>query len=492
MLKVFESLKKKDENAINEYALSSDVLMEMAAKGVAEKIIEIAYSNEPFYQDLLDGFFYNIAYKKTVIIVCGPSDNGGDGLALSRLLQDYFCIITVLPYLPKSQMCILQKKRLDLLSIDVNEGMACHEVLKNKTADILVDAVFGTGFAGDMRKEYQDLLEEMNQLKALKIALDVPSGLDILGVPSSCFRADITICIGALRTQLYSSLAKDYIGHIVLKRLPLPVKKYEADADIFLLEKSDMHLPYRKVHNVNKGSFGSVAVMQGERKGASQLVAKAALTFGAGLVTLVGKDVSIFMPDLMESQDIPDGITCIAMGSGAGRENKWLLDKFLLYVEAHSDVSLVLDADICYYDEVASLLRENRHMVCTPHPKEFQSLLRIAMGMELSIEEIRRDKLALMRAFCKKHPHAVLLLKDSNSFIGYGKTIFINDKGSPALAKAGTGDVLTGLIASLLSQGYEPLQSTITASLSHALVASAEPESYSLLASTLIEKIACM
>ena len=486
MLKVFERLNSKDVRAVNEYNLSSSVLMEIAAKGVAEKILELSYGEEPFYQTLLDGFVSSIPNKKTIMIVCGSSDNGGDGLALSRLLQDYFDVITVLPYPAKSEMCVIQKKRLEALGIEVREEIESGD----RAPDILVDAVFGTGFTGEMREEYQPLLQKMNQIEALKIALDVPSGLDILGKPSSyCFMADVTICIGALRVQLYSSLAKDYVGTIILKRLPLPITKYEEDTDIFLLENSDMKLPFRTVQNVNKGTFGHVAVVQGEKRGAAQLVANAALHFGAGLVTVVGKSILNSTPDLMESVHIPKNSNCIAIGSGLGRENQDVFNDFLVHITEHPDIALVLDADIFYYSELPSILQQHRRIVCTPHPKEFQSLLKFAMNIHISIEEIRWKKLELMRAFCQQYPNVVLFLKDCNTFIANDHSIFVNDKGSPSLAKAGTGDVLTGLISSLLAQGYASLQASITASLAHALTSQYEASTYSLTASDLINRL---
>ena len=488
MLKVFEQLKQNDEKAVKEYDLPSALLMEIAAKGVAEKLIELSYGKEPFYQNLLDGISSFIPNKKTILLVCGSSDNGGDGLALSRIIQDYFNVITVLPYPPKSEMCVIQEKRLKLLGIEVKNKL---DESSMERCDILLDAMFGTGFRGEMKAEYLSLLQNMNETKALKIALDVPSGLDILGVPAvNCFKADFTICIGALRAQLYSSLAKDYVGCIILKRLPLPIAKYEEDSSLFLLEENDMKLPFRNVQNVNKGTFGHVAVLQGEKKGAAQLVATAALKFGAGLVTLVGDCVHNSSPDIMESFDIPQNTTCIAIGSGLGKDNLVAFNKFLTHITEHSEISFVLDADIFYYDEIVLILKQKRRMVCTPHPKEFQSLLKIALGVELPIEEIRVRKLELMRTFCKQYPYVVLLLKDCNTFIGSDKNIFINSKGSPSLAKAGTGDVLAGFVVALLSQGYDALSSCITASMAHALASSTASSSYSLTASELIEKIA--
>ena len=112
------------------------------------------------------------------------------------------------------------------------------------------------------------------------------------------------------------------------------------------------------------------------------------------------------------------------------------------------------------------------------------------MKIELSIEEIRKRKLELIRIFCRRYENVVLIVKDCNSCIGCNRNIFVNSEGSPALAKAGTGDVLAGLVAALLSQGYSALQACITASLAHAFAGKNIPNNYSLTASELIEKVA--
>ena len=493
MLNVFESLQEKDKEVINKYKIDSNVLMEIAAKGASEKIIEIAYKRETFYKELRKGFLQEIIAKKTIQIICGSSDNGGDGLAISRMLQDYFIVKTVMPKSPKSPMCIVQKERLDLLGIAVRQTI-------DDECDILVDALFGTGFRGEPRKEDALLLQKMNAVKAVKIALDVPSGIDILGVPacfhgiSSTFRADATICIGALRSHLYSSFAKDYVGKIYLTRLPLPTKIYEGHSNIFLLQKKDAKLPQRKEKNVNKGTFGHVAVIEGEKKGAAQLVANATLHFGAGLITIISNDNTPPKPDFMISSSIPSNTECLAIGPGLGKSNTEFLARHLPYILEHKDIKLVVDADMFYYKEISVILGQKRPIVLTPHPKEFASLLRICMRLDLSIEEIRKEKIELIRAFSSRYKHVVLLLKDANTFIAKDNTIFINSLGSPSLAKAGTGDVLTGLIAATLSQCpllyNTPLECAITASLSHALASQKFKNNYALTASSLIKKIA--
>ncbi len=483
MLKIFNSLKEKDEKAINNYKLDSSILMEIAARGLKEKIVEIAYKNEKFYRLYKKGFCYNIPQKKTIQIVCGTSDNGGDGLVLSRILQDEFNVITSLPFSPKSYMCKLQKERLDLLGIKVQENVT-------NECDILVDALFGTGFKGEVKSEYVPILKKMNEIKAYKIALDVPSALDIEGVPQQeCFRADKTISIGALRYQLFSSLAKDYVGSINLVRLPLPNAKYEEETNMFFLQKEDIKMPHRKLQNVNKGTFGHIAIIQGEKAGASQLVAGAALAFGAGLVTICGENAIFTKPDYMVSKEIPENINCIAIGQGLGRLQQQVFNTFLQFFIKHKEISLVLDADVFFYREISFILENAKNVVLTPHPKEFCVLLKNTIGIQTDVENVRKEKRHFMNVFCNKYPNTILLLKDCNTFIGKENNIYINAFGSSSLAKGGTGDVLTGLIASLLAQGYSPLNAAIVASMSHAIASHKIKNDYALTATSLIKSI---
>ena len=483
MLKVFEQLKTHDEKAINLYHCDSNILMEEAGSALAQVIREIAYNNEDFYQDYKKGFLQEVPRKKTIQIICGSSDNGGDGLVLARVLQDDFNVITVLPFPPKSKMCRLQKERLELLGIKTQYHI-------EETCDILVDSLFGTGFKGNVRSEFLPILKQMNEIKAYKIACDVPSGLDMQGIPKEeCFNADLTVCIGALRTQLFSSFAKDYVGQIILKRLPLPTSKYEGETNLFLLQKEDARIPYRNKQNMNKGSFGHVCIVSGEKKGASQLAAFSSLIFGAGLVTISGDDVPFTKADFMHSNKIIKEASSIAIGQGLGKENWEVFNEFASFISQSPTTPLVLDADILSYKKIGYILEIASTIVLTPHPKEFKNLLENTMNLSLSVDEIRKNKIAIMQEFCVKYPNVILLLKDCNTFICLKEKIYINALGSVSLSKGGTGDVLTGLIASCLAQGYSSLDATITSSIAHAIASHNFKNNYSLTASTLIEEI---
>jgi hydroxyethylthiazole kinase-like uncharacterized protein yjeF len=146
----------------------------------------------------------------------------------------------------------------------------------------------------------------------------------------------------------------------------------------------------------------------------------------------------------------------------------------------------VIDADMFYKKEIINCL--DKKVVLTPHPKEFSSLLKILNLGEYSVSEIQANRFELALKFSEIYPNVVLLLKGVNTIIAYKKQLYINPFGSPALSKGGSGDVLAGMIGSLISQGYHPLKATITASLAHAFAGDIEPN-YNLTPMKLIENL---
>jgi hydroxyethylthiazole kinase-like uncharacterized protein yjeF len=134
---------------------------------------------------------------------------------------------------------------------------------------------------------------------------------------------------------------------------------------------------------------------------------------------------------------------------------------------------MVIDADMFYKKEIVKFL--DKKVVLTPHPKEFSSLLKFTGIGEYSSEEIQKNRFALVEEFSKKYPNVVLLLKGANKIIAYNKKLFIDPNGSVALAKGGSGDVLAGIIASLLSQEWHPLKAAIHGSLAHSIAGNYEP-----------------
>lgn len=330
-----------------------------------------------------------------------------------------------------------------------------------------------------------------------------------------------------------------------------------------LLEKSDLILPIRKKNFVNKGTFGHAVIVRGEKGGAAVIAGSAALRYGAGLVTLVtfrdseGKDKQhqknsaagavesvlclpaisdtagkcIAFPELMMSADMPLNTAAVALGMGLGRDPK-VTEPYFKWLEEHADIPCVIDADVFYNRNIINFIKtrseiaEKRRseskdcgIVLTPHPKEFQSLLALAGIGDYSVSDCVGKRIELVTEFCIKYRGVVLLVKGANPVIGFCAPqyeikntdkvqydnpvqIFINPLGMPCLAKAGSGDVLSGLICSLLAQysvRHEmmhtaesglmsvPLAATVQASLAHALASRLAECDYAMTPFTLID-----
>ena len=460
MQKLYDEVGFLDQRCYEKFGLSEDLLMEHAADGMADFI----RSRFPKHSK--------------IIVVCGSGNNGADGIVLSRLLVGDYNIKTFFVKDLRSDMAILQQKRAHAIGVK--------KTIELNECDVLVDAVFGTGFRGDLDYEEKAVLQTMNNMEAFKIACDVPSGLKQNGeCDENIFVADVSLTMGALKKSMFADAAKEYVGEIIVLDLGVPRNVYEVDSHWYLLDLKDLKLPYRDKKDSHKGTYGHLAVISGQKIGASTLSAKAALRFGAGLVSLVG-DKDLKRPHtLMHSYNIPSNASAIALGMGLGdafslKELTKLLD---------NDIPLVADADIFHMEILDTiLLRES--VVLTPHPKEFVALLKHAKIADIDIVELQQNRFHYVELFCSAYPRVVLLLKGANVMIGQDEEFFVNPHGTPALAKGGSGDVLSGLIGALLAQKYAPLEAAIHASLAHAKLALAyKGNDFSLTPDDLIAEI---
>lgn len=458
MQKLFDEVNTLDQRCYEKFALSEDILMEHAANSIA------LYIQKQYKK------------KKSIFIVCGAGNNGADGIALARLLYKKYEVSLYLPFGVKSNMAKVQDKRAKALGLNfVNEIIA---------SDIIVDCLFGTGLNKDLNAQSINIIEQLNQLASVKIACDIPSGINTLGqISTIAFYADITITMGALKTSLYTDISKDYVGKVLVSDLGAQREVYETTTNKYLLEKSDMLLPLRNTHNSHKGTYGHLNVIAGCKKGASIIASNAAFSFGAGLVTTVSHEELELPCHIMQSHFLSKNCTAIAIGMGLGNyeenEIKDILSK---------DIPKIIDADLFYSPLILDILEQN--IVLTPHPKEFCALLKLCDIDNISIEQLQNNRLKYVEIFCKKYPNIVLLLKGTNVIISLSNKIYINTYGSASLSKGGSGDVLSGLIGSLLAQGYNALDATITASLAHSIAANNyKKNNYSLSPIDLIEEI---
>ncbi|WP_199500009.1 NAD(P)H-hydrate dehydratase [Helicobacter pylori] len=461
MLSVYEKVNALDKRALEKFNLSEDILMENAAMALERAVLQ------------------NASLGAKVIILCGSGDNGGDGYALARRLVGRFKTLVFEMKPAKSPMCQLQKERAKKVGVAIKTWEEKNEDLE---CDALIDCVVGSNFKGELEPFLN--FESLSQKARFKIACDIPSGIDSKGrVDKGAFKAHMTISMGAIKSCLLSDRAKDYVGELKVGHLGVFNQIYEIPTDTFLLEKSDLKLPLRDRKNAHKGDYGHAHILLGKHSGAGLLSALSALNFGSGVVSVQALECEITPNnkplELVFCENFPNFLSAFALGMGLENIpkdfNKWL-----------ELAPCVLDAGVFYHKEVLQALE--KEVVLTPHPKEFLSLLKL-VGIHISMLELLDNKLEIARDFSQKYSKVVLLLKGANTLIAHQGRVFINILGSVALAKAGSGDVLAGLILSLLSQNYTPLDATINASLAHALAGLEFKNNYALTPLDLIETI---
>lgn len=458
MQKVFEEVNSLDKRCYEKFALNEDLLMEHASLEMA-KFIEEKFDK-----------------GSSVLIVCGPGNNGADGIALARLLYSSYDIKLYIPFGVKSKMAILQEKRIKLLGLEtINELINCN---------IVVDCLFGSGLNKDLDENSQNIINTLNEYDTYKISCDIPSGINTKGqISPIAFEADTTITMGALKTSLYSDDAKDFLGEIIVANLGVQREIYETSSNTYLLEETDLKLPFRNKKNSHKGSYGHLNVVAGCKKGAGVIAAKAAFGFGAGLVSVLSHEDIDLPYHIMQNHFVSENCTAIAIGMGLGNYELDEVKKIL-----SKDIPMIIDADLFHEKIILDVLHKD--VVLTPHPKEFLSLLKLTNIANITIDELQENRFIYVKRFCELFPNTTLLLKGANVLIGQNEKIYINPHGSAVLAKGGSGDVLAGLVASLLAQGYKSLDAAINASLAHTMAANKyKKNNYSLIPADLVEEV---
>lgn len=501
MQPIFLDTRILDSYVREHFLLSHDIMMENAAAALERELCA-----------------YNV-----VVIFAGAGNNGADGYALARRIADNAKTVLVCPLdEPKSDLCKTQALRARSVGITfctVFEAVACLE--QHKKNAVAVDCIFGSGFHGYLPEHVVSCIQQVNKTEAFCIACDVPTGISMQGhIHTSAFAADITVTMGALKWCLFSDSAKNYVGHIVCADLGIHRSHFEScsecSPEAMLLEPKDLKLPSRANKAAHKGDFGHTAVIIGEKPGAAVIAASAALRFGSGLVTVVnanrahnGKTIpsaenntftNINLPyDIMHATDFPTNTTAVAAGMGLGR-NEESAESAITWLTEHADIPCVLDADLFYAEGLKNFLKNRSTAKCgsvvlTPHPKEFCALLeRCELGTYTVLQAVEQ-RAELTRRFCTQFPGIVLVLKGAVVTIGVKLhnqekvRMFINPWGTPALAKGGSGDVLSGLIAALLAQKNSAIDAACCASLAHALASRIIRNDFALTPFSLIQAV---
>ncbi len=464
-----EEMQRIDKTTIEEIGIPGMVLMENAGRAVAEKIMDLV--PEPTSQ---------------VWIFSGKGNNGGDGFVIARYLSESGYPVRV--WLLAEPGGFMGDAAIHLHVIQ-NLGLCIQHIqdiqeldsLPWEEADLMVDAVFGTGLRGPVRGFAVDVIESINRCSCPVIAVDIPSGLNAdTGVAEgSCIHATHTITIGLPKRGL---LFSPYVGRWEVVDIGFPDAVVQQQGiQVRLIESKDVrdYLPARPAH-AHKGTFGRVLVIAGSAglTGAAALCSEATLRAGAGLVTL-GTPATlnpILETKLTEVMTLPLSETdkgtlsmdaeqvirefsarvdVLAIGPGLSvhPETAMLIQKLCTTMEK----PCVIDADglnaLSQKRELLELL--SPQTVLTPHMGEMARLL----GTDIA--EVRRDPIALVQEFAQKY-EITLVLKGAPTVIACAdRSVWVNPSGNPGMATAGTGDVLTGMIAGLMAQGLEPKDAAI-------------------------------
>jgi len=423
-----------------------------------------------------------------VMIFCGMGNNGGDGLAIARMLAGTGLEVMVYKVLHAEQASpdfINNEKRLGKVRraslIELTEKSTLPEIEKD---DLVIDALFGSGLNRPLKGLPEKVVQHINASDAVVVSIDLPSGLfceDNRGNEvKRIIRADYTLTFQMPKLAFLLPGNAGFLGQWEVLNIGLhPDAIAAAETNNYLLEGKDLQVFYRPRQKfAHKGHFGHALLLAGSygKAGAAILAASAALRTGAGLFTahLPAGLVSVMQATLPEAMCIADeghsiithpgnisAFNAIAVGPGIGKDPQ-TANAFKLLIQNSSN-PMVIDAD------GLNLLAENPTWlpflpggsILTPHPKEFE---RLAGKYNDDYE-----RLEIARAFSLKY-QIYLVLKGAHTMVvaPSGKTFF-NSTGNPGMATGGSGDVLTGIILGWLAQGYTPLQSALMGVYLHGL-----------------------
>ncbi len=459
-------MKAIDQYTIRTIGIPSLVLMERAALSVEEAVKEEADKT------------------KSILVFCGTGNNGADGIAAARMLYIDGYQVTVVIAGDESRASDefrVQKQiamNLDMLIIDWEDFLP-------GGCDVLIDAVFGVGLSRDVEGEYQSVLEMMNNIDSgAVIAVDMPSGIssDTGAVMGIAVKADITVTFGYEKIGSVLYPGKDYCGRLIISDLGYPKESLRAAGDTaFTYGPEDMALIPDRPEYSNKGTFGKVLIAAGsaDMSGAAYLCALAAYRMGAGLVKILTPASN----RTILQQLIPEAILCsyetegdiyerqmelepvverecewadvIVLGPGMGKSalSSYLIKQFLM----DSYVPMVIDADglniISENPEFTQYFTEN--IIITPHLGEMSRLI------YKDVSEIQSDLVGTASEYSLDHGIQCVLKDAATVVTGRDGQCYINDTGNSAMAKAGSGDVLSGTIAGLLALGLEPWDAAV-------------------------------
>lgn len=477
-----------DKTAIHEHKIPSLILMEHAALGCT-KIIQ---------KHLQPG--------GQILILCGPGNNGGDGLAIARLLQRP-CFV----YAPKaSSMSNDERIQWDMLEKNEQVHFSSFEETLSlmQNADMVIDALFGNGLSRNIEGNYKTLIDAVNDSNAFVISIDINSGLDATTgkILNACIISDLTICLDCIKTGQLINDGKKVCSKLECLSIGIPQTIHASLKTAILLdsEEAKQLLPRRSIDG-HKGTFGKALMIGGSyaMHGAITMAARACYQSGIGTLTcFVPNCIHDILAQKMEFAMLKNGddidgyfskdaaqklsneigkydIVTIGNGMGQLESTKAMVQKAL-----QLSTCTLFDADACWaIREHPELLRQDFSIILTPHIKEMTYLC------HRSLSEILQDPFGTVQEFCTSYPNCTLVLKSDITLIGHKDQMYVLHQPNSALAKGGSGDILCGIIAGLYGQCRNAFQAAAIGTYIHSCCAKQKKDPACFMPEDLIHQI---
>lgn len=516
-----QQMRELDEWVIKKIGVPSISLMENAGKALAEEVIKLCrekrnadkdsstvrsllQENEELKRKVFEKWRGDRGTLSTEVslsaaerakehwyILVGKGNNGGDGLVCARHLQEAGVKVTVVYAVPPSEL-----QQDAALERDAANGFGIRAITYNENEPVsfqdgtgIVDALLGTGSTGAPRKAYAALIKEANESGLPIVSADIPSGLnaDTGELFDPHIRAEVTVCFALLKRGLTQYPGAEAAGRIVIRSIGIPLQlagekgvSVRVLTEEVLEDRLGVDLALRRSGEGHKGTYGHVLLAAGTlaMSGAGLMSARAALRAGCGLATwalpyelmphVIGKVPELMLADAVRGSDgawteesaetiiqLAKGKDVLAIGPGLGRfdgDTKWLRR-----ICEECDLPIVLDADALNMaaaegEDFFLNISRTAPIVLTPHPGEMGRLLGIAT------KEVQRDRITHASRYAQE-TGVILVLKGSRTVVAAPSgEVYINMTGHPGMGTGGAGDVLTGMIAGLLAQGWDAEQ----------------------------------
>jgi len=481
-----QQIRELDRLAIEELGIPGPVLMENAGRGAADLICSL----------IEDG-------HAKVAVVAGAGNNGGDGFVVARHLLNRG--ISTKVFLASAREKIKGDAGLNLMLLE-KSGLQTEDVTSNeslsalltelKHSDVVVDALLGTGLSREVKGHFRDLIEVINSCGKEVVSLDMPSGLDAdrgisLGV---CVEAGYTVTFGHLKTGLVTYPGAALAGnvHVVDIGVPSGLTDRAGKNGVLLDETGIRSLFNPRAPDAHKGHFGHLLVLAGSmgKTGAAALCGKSAMRSGAGLVTIAttgeaqsvleSKSLETMVDNVIERHDSPlsekavkkledlmEAKAAFAVGPGLGTSPG--ISALAMKLIEQAEVPCVVDADgvniLAAQKLDAGSWKFRAPVILTPHPGEMSRL------NKQSVRDIQSNRISTAGNFARDR-NVIVVLKGANTVIAAPDgEIFVSPTGNPGMASGGSGDVLTGIIGSFLSQGMNPVDAACAGVFLHGLAA---------------------